>query len=149
MTTPELTHQILRTEPSPRWVRAQIGDEYIVDSKRALLVWEHDKYPTYFFHRDDVRSDLLSESGRTKSRVFWDLAVAGHSIARAAYGYLDQPDLQDYLTLPWHKVDRWFEEEEEVFVHARDPYKRIDVMPSSRHVKVVIDGVTVADTRRP
>jgi uncharacterized protein (DUF427 family) len=43
-------------------------------------------------------------------------------------------------------MDHWFEEDEEVFVHARDPYTRIDILPSSRRVRVEIDGVTVADT---
>ncbi len=46
-------------------------------------------------------------------------------------------------------MDAWYEEEEEVFVHARDPYKRVDVLPSSRHLRVEIAGETVAETRRP
>ena len=46
-------------------------------------------------------------------------------------------------------MEAWFEEEEEVFVHARDPYKRIDLLHSSRHVKISLDGVKLADTRRP
>ncbi len=141
--------QLLRIEPSERWVRAQVGDEFVVDSKRPLLVWEHGKYPTYFFPREDVRMDCLEEAGQTSSRTFWDLTVNGQLVKRAAYSYPDQPELEGYITLQWHKVDHWFEEEEEVFVHARDPHKRVDVMPSSRHVRVVIDGVTVAETVRP
>jgi uncharacterized protein (DUF427 family) len=93
--------------------------------------------------------DLLTEAGRTSSRAFWNLAVNGEAVERAAYSYPDQPDLDGYLTLKWHLMEHWFEEEEEVFVHARDPFKRVDVMPSSRHVWVVVDGVTVAETKRP
>ncbi len=141
--------QPLRIEPSERWVRAQVGGEFVVDSKRPLLVWEHDKYPTYFFPREDVRMEWLEEAGQTSSRAFWDLRVNGQLVKRAAYFYPNQPELEGYITLQWHKVDHWFEEEEEVFVHARDPHKRVDVMPSSRHVRVEIDGVMVADTVRP
>src|SRR5258706_12440533 len=45
-------------------------------------------------------------------------------------------------------MDAWFEEDDEVFVHARDPYRRIDVLNSSREVRVVFGGQTVAVTRR-
>ncbi len=121
----------------------------MVDCKRPLLVWEHEKYPTYFFLREYVRMDWLEEATQTGSRSFWHLTVNGRQVERAAYHYLHQPELEGHITFRWHKMDHWFEEEEEVFVHARDPYKRIDVMPSSRHVKVVIGGVTVAETKRP
>ena len=49
----------------------------------------------------------------------------------------------------WNKVDSWFEDDEQVYVHARDPYKRVDALRSSRHVQVVIAGEVVADTTRP
>ena len=140
---------MLRIEPSQRWVRAQVGNEFVADCKRPLLVWEHEKYPTYFFPCEDVRMDWLAKTGQTSSRIFWDLTIKSRQVGRAAYQYLNQPELKGYITLPWHKMDHWFEEEEEVFVHARDPYKRIDVLPSSRHIRVVIDGVMVAETTRP
>jgi uncharacterized protein (DUF427 family) len=57
--------------------------------------------------------------------------------------------LADHVAFYWDRVDAWFEEDDEVFKHARDPYKRIDVLQSSRHVEVFIDGVKVADTVRP
>jgi uncharacterized protein (DUF427 family) len=141
--------QLDRIELSQRWVRAQVGGEFVVDSKRPLLVWEHEKYPTYFFSHQDVRMDCLTEISQTGSRTFWHLIINGQQVERVAYAYHNQPDLEGYITFFWHKMDHWFEEEEEVFVHARDPYKRVDVMPSSRHVRVVIDGVTVAETKQP
>ena len=138
-----------RIEPTSRWVRGKVGGEFVVDSRRPLLVWEHHKYPTYFFPRADVRLDLLAQGPRSGDLAFWDLTVGERTIERAAYQYEEEPDLAGYLAFRWHKVDRWFEEEEEVFVHARDPYKRVDVMPSSRHVRVEVDGMTVAETERP
>jgi uncharacterized protein (DUF427 family) len=137
-------------EPGGRWVRARVGGEFVVDSKRPLLVWEHEKYPTYFFPMKDVRLDWLEEAGQTDSRKFWKLIIDGRQmVERAAYQYHNRPELEGYIALYWHKMDNWFEEEEEVFVHARDPYKRVDAMPSSRQVRVVVDGVTVAETERP
>ena len=139
----------LRMEASEKWVRAQVGGEWVVDSKRPFLVWEHDKYPAYFFPREDVRVDWLTEAAQTNSRTFWNLQVGEQVIERAAYTYNDQPHLEGLVSLKWQKAERWFEEEEEVFVHARDPHKRIDTMPSSRHVKVILDGVVLAETKRP
>jgi len=57
--------------------------------------------------------------------------------------------LKDHYAFDWPKMDKWMEEDEEIFKHARDPYKRVDALPSKRHVRVVVDGHTVAETRRP
>ncbi len=57
--------------------------------------------------------------------------------------------MHDHVAFYWDRMDAWFEEDEEVFVHARDPYKRIDYLQSGRHVRVVVNGETVAETRRP
>jgi uncharacterized protein (DUF427 family) len=79
--------------------------------------------------------------------------VGGRVASKGAWSYPDPPPkyaaLKNYLAFVWHKMDHWYEEEEEVFVHPRDPYKRVDSMPSSRHVRVVVNGVTIAETRRP
>lgn len=59
------------------------------------------------------------------------------------------PDIADYVAFYWDRVDAWYEEEEQVFQHARDPYTRIDCLNSSRHVEVLVNGVKIADTTRP
>jgi uncharacterized protein (DUF427 family) len=46
-------------------------------------------------------------------------------------------------------MDAWFEEAEPVYVHPHDPYKRIDILQSTRHVVVVVGGETVAESRNP
>ena len=58
-------------------------------------------------------------------------------------------DVRDYVAFYWDKMDSWFEEDEEVFVHARDPFTRIDCLKSSRHVKVSISDCVVAETSAP
>ena len=61
----------------------------------------------------------------------------------------DRADIKGRMAFYWHRMDAWFEEDDEVFVHPRDPYHRVDVLSSSRHVRVAVAGETVADTRRP
>ncbi len=149
-------------EPSARWVRVKAGETTIADSRRTLLLREYGpgRLPTYFFPAEDVRMQALErtpgEPG-VDGLNYWSVksdALAGELVAvRAAWAYQDPPpdraSLAEHLTFAWDKGLHWFEEEEEVFVHARDPHKRVDTLRSSRHVKVVIDGETVAETRRP
>jgi len=146
-------------EPSPRWVRVKFGGETIADSKRVLLVRESRRLPAYYFPRADVRADLLVPTDRrTPSQhkgvgTYWNVTVGQRSAEHAAWSYADPPAdyraIAGYVTFDWNKMDAWYEEEEEVFVHPRDPYKRVDVIPSSRHVRVVVGGTPIADSRRP
>ena len=75
----------------------------------------------------------------------------GGARGRGAAVYTDSPieALRGTVRLDWDAMDAWFEEDEEVFVHPRNPYTRVDILPSSRHVRVEVDGVTVADSRTP
>lgn len=131
-----------RFEPSPRWVRVRLGDTFVADSKRVMLLLEPQKLPIYYFPKDDVRMDLLSSA----SRRVWTVKVGDRVAERAAW---EREAYPGYLAFKWEQMDAWFEEDDEVWVHPRDPYHRVDVVTSSRHVQVVVDGVTVADSRRP
>jgi uncharacterized protein (DUF427 family) len=145
-------------EASQRWVRVKFGGEIIADSKRVMLLRQYGPglLPTYCFPQADVRMDMRAPGSPelpVGGVAYWTLQVGERIADRAAWIYVDPPPdlvpLRDYVSFEWDKMDAWYEEEEEVFVHARDPYKRVDVMPSSRHVRVVIAGETVAETRRP
>lgn len=142
-------------ELSPRWVRVQFGGEYIADSRKALLVWEGSgSRIKYYFPPEDVRQEYLVETGRAgKGRSSWHVQVGSQHAANAAWSYSEAPDglegIEGAISFRWNKMDHWFEEEEEIFLHPRDPYTRVDTIPSSRHIRVEIDGVTVAETRRP
>lgn len=151
------TSDQIRIEPSPKRVRVLLGGEYVADTTRALLVWEHPYYPTYHLPLDDVRPDALRDTGLSASRIdgvtggLHDVIVGERTAARVALVY-DDPQVRDLagtVRLQWESMDAWFEEEEQVYVHPRDPYKRIDVLASSRHVVVEVDGTVVADSRRP
>src|SRR3954464_2207115 len=131
----------LRYEPIEKWVRGEIDGQTVVDSKRVWLVWGPDRVvPGWCFPREDVRMDLLSEV----EPGVWDVGSA----ERAAWSF-DDPDLEGRIQIDFYPLDRWLEEEVEVVGHPRDPFKRVDVRRSSRHVRVMIDGQVVADSERP
>jgi uncharacterized protein (DUF427 family) len=146
----------VRVETSPKRVRAYLGGEVVADSRATRLVWEKPYYPTYYFPRADVRADLVAtgDTERSPSRgdgERLDVKVARATAAGAALRYPDSPieDLRDLVRLDWSAMDEWFEEDEPVIVHPRDPYTRIDILNSSRHVRIDVDGVTVAESRQP
>ena len=142
-------------EPSARWVRVQFGGEFIADSRKALLVWEGGGSRIYYyFPREDVRQEFLVETGRVgKGRTSWHVQIGEKQADNAAWSYDEAPEglagIEGHIAFRWNKMDHWFEEEEEIFVHPRDPYKRIDTIPSSRNIRVEVAGVTVAETKRP
>ncbi len=143
---------------SPKWVRAFLGGEAIADSKRAHLLREGGP-PVYYFPIEDVRMDLLQPTDRKTASpdkgetAWWTIDVKGKTADNAAWSFSKPPPeasfLKGFMAFEWSKMDGWFEEREEIFVHARDPFKRIDVLRSSRHVRVVIAGETVAETKEP
>ena len=148
-----------RFEPSPRWVRAVFAGVTIADSRRVMLLHESKHLPIYYFPVEDVRTDLLVPTERrTRSPImgeasFWTVQVGNRVAENAAWRYEspppDGPDIKEYMALFWNAMDAWYEEDDEVFVHPRDPYHRVDILHSSRHVRVVIAGETVAETHRP
>lgn len=145
-------------EPSARWVRVRLGDVTVADSKSTLLSRQFGRgiLPTYYFRREDVRMDLLEPAGPfpgPDDATSWNVRAGDHVVEHGAL-VRGQPaaelaDLAGYVTFTWDKGLRWHEEEEEVHGHARDPYHRIDVLRSSRRVKVQVSGVTLAETARP
>ncbi|WP_175407948.1 DUF427 domain-containing protein [Streptomyces sp. TRM64462] len=156
---PSLPDDTVLWEPSERWVRATKGATTVVDSRRPVLFWEPGvPVPLYAFPEADVRTDLLRPAAEPPSgrrhpgaTAFHDLVVAGGTTPNAAWTP-PGPDLAGYLAFEWFgrsALDHWYEEETEIFVHPRDPHKRVDALPSSRHVQVAIGGTTVAETRTP
>src|SRR3954470_11017676 len=114
----------LRYEPSERWVRAYKNGKLVIDTRRPVVVWREGKtVPQYFFHEDDV-DGLVGERS-------------------------DDSDLAGLVHIPFDAADRWLEEDEPMLGHARDPFARIDVRQSSRHVRIEKDGQLLAESRRP
>src|SRR5262245_25319201 len=147
----------IRIEHGAKRVRAYLGGEVIADTIRPVLVWEIPYYPAYYFPLKDVRTELLEPDGRTvhspsrgDARTF-TIRAGGKAVPGAAMRYEESPieRIRDLIRFDWDSMDAWFEEDEEVFTHPRDPYTRVDILASSRHVRVEVDGTTIADSTSP
>jgi uncharacterized protein (DUF427 family) len=146
-------------EPTPRWVRVRVAGTWLADSRRALLLtwFGPGRLPTYCFPPGDVRADLLTGAGDTAPdgvSTRYDLTVDGRTLAGAASVFQDPPpqlaDLRDHVTFSWRDPEvEWFEEAQPVFAHPRVPTHRVDAVPSERHVRIEVDGVTLAESGRP
>jgi uncharacterized protein (DUF427 family) len=151
-------HYRIRFEPSPRRVRVGFNGAFVADSTRAHLLFETWHVPVYYFPRADVRIDLLVPSGEESfcpfkgKASYWTILVDGRRAENAVWGYPEPfeevKEIAEFLAFYWDRVDAWYEEDDEVFVHARDPYKRVDVLNSSREVQVILGGEIVAQSRR-
>jgi uncharacterized protein (DUF427 family) len=147
----------VRIERGAKRVRAYLGGELVADTTRPLLVWEAPYYPTYYFPASDVRADLLQPGdevahspSRGDGRTF-TIRAGAEEAPGAALRYEESPleELRGAIRLEWGAMDAWFEEDEQVFTHPRDPYTRVDILPSSRHVRVEVEGVTIAESTKP
>jgi uncharacterized protein (DUF427 family) len=147
----------VRVERGAKRLRAYLGGELVADTTRPLLVWELPYYPTYYFPAADVRTDLLEPEdaiahspSRGDGRTF-AVNVGAKRAASAALRYEDSPieELKDAIRLEWDAMDGWFEEDEEVFTHPRDPYTRVDILASSRFVVVSVGGFALAESTSP
>ncbi len=145
--------------PIGKRVRGLCAGEVVVDSRRVVLLREAGKIPVYHFPEEDVRADLLRRSREivrmpgTGDIQRWHLKINDRLIERAAWTYVRlerwTQSLAGLIAFEWNALDAWFEEDEQVHVHPRDPFTRIDVLPSSRKIEVVIDGEPVAESSRP
>jgi uncharacterized protein (DUF427 family) len=144
---------------SPRHVRVFFGGATIADSKNVKLVREAEILPAYYFPREDVRTEFFTPTERKSTCAvkgvasYWSINAGGKAAPNAAWCYADPlpvaSQIRDHFAFDWPQMDKWMEEDEELYKHARDPFKRVDALPSKRQVRVVIDGRTVAETRRP
>lgn len=149
----------LAVEDCPKRVRVYVAGQVIADSRRVKLMHERGHVPVYYFPVEDIRTELLVPSEkrthcpRKGDARYWSVRVGDRLVEDAVWNYAEPlegcPDISGLAAFYWNKMDAWYEEDEEVFVHARDPYKRIDVLESSRHVVVQLDGITLAESRRP
>lgn len=150
----------LYIEPSPRQVRVRVGEAFVATTRSALLVHERERLPVYYFPLESVESSWLepsthkSECARKGVASYWHLVVGDRRVENAVWRYSEPTTdagraLEHYYAFEWKAVDAWYEEEEQLFLHphARDPYKRVDAINSSRHVRVLIGDQVVADSR--
>lgn len=155
----EGARQVLYFEDFPKSVRGVFAGQTIVASRRVKMLHETERLPVWYFPMEDVRMDLLEASSYSsrcpwKGRAsYWSLHVGDRFVRNAAWSYAERrteaPALAGYVAFDWEVMDAWYEEDEEVFVHPRDPYSRIDVLRSSRRVRVRLGDLVLADSNRP
>ncbi len=148
----------LYLEPTPKRIRVIIGGETVADSRRAMLLQESGLQPVYYFPPEDVRSDLVEPTDKHThcpkkgEASYYTVRVGDHAVKNAAWYYPEPldgaPPIKDLIAFYWDKVDTWMEEDEEVIGHARDPYHRIDLRKTSRHIRVSLGGQLLAETTR-
>jgi uncharacterized protein (DUF427 family) len=149
---------LLYLEEFPRRMRGILGGETVVDSRNAKLLHEHGHLPILYFPEEEVRMELLEPSDHHTrcpwkgEASYWTVRADGKSAENAAWYYPEPmegaPSLTGLVSFYWHTMDEWLEEDEPAIGHVRDPYHRVDVVDTSRHVRVLVDGEVVADSRR-
>jgi uncharacterized protein (DUF427 family) len=146
-------------EPTPKRIRVEVGGEVIADSRRAMMLHESGHQPIYYFPPEDVRQDVLAPSDRSThcpkkgDASYYTIAAGGETVDAGAWYYPDPlPDapagLKDLIAFYFNRMGRWLEEAEEIGVHPRDPYHRVDVVATDRHIRVSLEGSALAETRR-
>jgi uncharacterized protein (DUF427 family) len=149
----------LYLEPTPKRIRVEVGGEVIADSRRAMLLHESGHQPIYYFPPDDVRDEFLEPSDRHThcpkkgDASYYTIKAGGEVVEAGAWYYPDPlPDapalLKDAVAFYFNRMGRWLEEGEEIGVHPRDPYHRIDVLSSDRRIRISLDGELLAETDR-
>jgi len=153
---PAMIATVNHVEPVPRRIRAFLGGEQVLDTIRALYVWEWPYYPQYYIPLADVRRDLLIPEGHTQqtgrgAAEPHGLRAGGIHRPHAARLLTGSPigGLTGTVRFDWAALDAWFEEDEQVFVHPRSPYVRVDALRSNRPVRVELEGVVLADSPSP
>ncbi len=109
---------VVYVEPFRRRVRGFVDGRAVIDSQRVLLVHRPGRPPTYAFPTGEV--DVPSARPETEA--------------------------QGYVSVPWDGVEAWYEEEEQVFGHPRNPYHRVDCIPTDRRLRVEVGGVVLVDS---
>jgi len=153
---PEIVVSVDRVEPVPRRVRALLGGEVVLDTIRALYVWEWQHYPQYYIPIADVDADRLvdeqhPEHLRRGTARRQGLRVGEISRPGTVHVYADDArhGLAGTARFEWNALDAWFEEDEQVFVHPRDPYVRVDALRSTRRVRIELDGLLLGESSSP
>ncbi|KDR68575.1 hypothetical protein GALMADRAFT_256838 [Galerina marginata CBS 339.88] len=146
---PSLPH----VEDCAKRIRVYHKGVCLIDTKKAKFIWLHPYYPVYGFLKADLPSWYLKVEDKNPAEnateVHIGLTVGGDPNLKDVITFYLTGPLEGLATIKFDAVDAWFEEDEQIFLHPRDPYKRIDILQSSRHVRVEVNGVEIANTRAP
>lgn len=150
---------LLLFEDYPRRMRAVLGGETVADSERGKLLYESNILPKLYLPEDDLLPGVAESTSQAThcpfkgDAAYWSLRVGDRVAENAVWGYPEPGErarwLKGYVSIYWGAVDQWIQEDEPVVGHLRDPYHRVDVLSSSRAVRVLAGGEVLAETTRP
>lgn len=153
---PSMIVPVNHIEPVPRRIRAVAGGRTVVDTLDARYLWEWPNYPQYYLPLADVDTSLLVDESRVMHLPQGDAARHGLRVgddvrtgAARVFGAEAMDGIQNTVRFMWDAMDAWYEEDEQVFVHPRNPYTRVDAIRSRRRVRIELDGVVLAETGAP
>ncbi len=149
---PSMLAPIDHVEPVPRRIRAVLDGATVIDTNEALYVWETPYYPQYYIPARDIDPSAVFEQERVQhlrrgSAHRVDLRLGDRDVPNAGRRYTESPipAIADHYRFDWDAFDSWYEEDEQVYVHPRSPYVRVDALRSVRPVCVELDGVVLAE----
>jgi uncharacterized protein (DUF427 family) len=153
---PQAIAPIGHIEPVPRRIRGLLGGHVVFDTTHALYVWEWRPYPQYYIPLADVNRDVLVDEQYMEHLERGTVAHHGlhaggvHRLRSArVYTAHSQPKLVDTVRFEWSALDAWYEEDERIHTHPRNPYARVDALRSTRELRIELDGVELARSRSP
>jgi uncharacterized protein (DUF427 family) len=150
--------QTLYLEPTPKRLRVEVGGVTVADSRRAMMLHESGQQPIYYFPPQDVRADVLEDSDRHThcpkkgDASYYTIRAGGEEVKDGAWYYPDPlpgaPPIKGLIAFYFNRMGRWLEEGEQIGVHPRDPYHRVDVLATDRRIRISLDGTLLAETSR-
>ncbi|MGA2009123.1 MAG: DUF427 domain-containing protein [Solirubrobacteraceae bacterium] len=146
-------------EPTPKRIRVEVGGEVIADSRGAFMLHESGLQPIYYFPPQDVRADVLEPTDRHThcpkkgDASYYTIHAGGETVENGAWYYPEPiaaapPGLVNLIAFYFDRMGRWREEAEEIAVHPRDPYHRVDVVATDRRIRISLGGELLAQTER-
>jgi len=136
-------------ENCPKRIRVYSSGVCLIDTKKAKLVWLHNKYPIYGFIKEDLPNWYLRLASETENEIIFDITLGRNPKLERVITFNLTGPLQGIATIKFDAIDAWFEEDEQIFVHPKDPYKRLDILQSSRHIRIEVNGIEIANSRAP
>ena len=160
LTATPMPERVLFLEHLRRRMSVVLGGSTIARSDGAILLFEPARYPVAYFPVGDLADRVLQPTDREtahpdlgKTKWFDVAGGDGNTTRRAAWQHVEPPAkaaaLRDTVAFAWHAMDAFYEEDERILGHAADPYHRVDIRRTSRHLVVREDDRVVADTHAP
>jgi uncharacterized protein (DUF427 family) len=156
---PDMPPRVLYAEPLRRRMRVELGGRTVVQSDDAVVLFEPGRYPVAYFPLEDFADGVLRPTDRRTTHpdlgetAWFEVHGGTRDAARGAWQHVGLPAhsamLEGKVALAWRAMDAFYEEDDRILGHAADPYHRIDIRHTSRHLVVRAGGRVIADTDGP